>query len=96
MDRTWDNLLYHHEFEAWSKGSNGAFVYHPTLTRDSQSEWTGWRGRLDEWMLDALTLDWATAQAYVCGPVPFMDGAKAMLAKRGITGRARVHEERFS
>lgn len=96
VDRTWDNLLYHHEFEAWVKASNGRFTYHPTLTRDSQPEWTGWRGRLDEWMLEALTIDWATAQAYVCGPMPFMDQAKGMLAKRGLAGRGRVHEERFS
>jgi ferredoxin-NADP reductase len=96
VDRTWDNLLYHHEFEAWAKESNGRFLYHPTLTRDSQPDWTGWRGRLDATMLDSLPLDWATAQAYVCGPMPFMTQAKALLAERGLVGRARVHEERFS
>lgn len=96
VDRTWDNLLYHHEFEAWAKASNGQFVYHPTLTRDSQPEWTGWRGRLEDWMFEALDFNWAMAEAYVCGPLPFMEQAKVLLTKRNLVGRGRVHEERFS
>lgn len=96
VDKTWENLLYHHEFEAWAKASNGRFQYHPSLTRDSHANWTGWRGRMDDWMFDGLALDWATAHAYICGPIPFMDHAKAFLAKRGLAGKPRVHEERFN
>ncbi len=94
--KAWDDLLYHQEFIAWEAASHGRFRYHPALTRDPHPDWAGWRGRLEGWMIDALNVDWAVAHGYVCGPALFMERAKALLAERGVCGRPRFHEERFS
>ncbi len=95
ISKAWDDLLYHQECLAWEAAAGGRFRYHPSLTRDPHPDWTGWRGRLEPWMLDALAVDWANAHAYVCGPPLFMERAKALLEDRGVSGRPRLHEERF-
>lgn len=96
ISKAWDDLLYHQEFLAWQAASGGRFRYHPSLTRDPHPDWTGWRGRLEPWMLEALSFDWASAHGYVCGPPLFMERAKALLAERGVSGKPRFHEERFA
>ncbi len=95
VSRAWDDLLYHQEFSEWERASGGRFRYHPSLSRDPHPDWTGWRGRVEPWMLEALAVDWASAHAYVCGPPLFMERAKALLGERGVSGRPRLHEERF-
>lgn len=51
-------------------------------------------GYLDAAALTALLQDWTHAQAFVCGPAPFMQVAEAALANLGVDA-ARVHVERF-
>ena len=96
MEKMWEDLMYHHEFEAWQKASHGRFLYRPALTRDTHPDWTGWRGHITKDMFESLGVDWSRAHAYVCGPNRFMDEAKILLKERGIEGRSRLHEERYS
>lgn len=93
--KTTEDLLYHQDFLAWQQASSGVFVYHPTLTRDTHSDWRGWRGRLDGEKLDEIVIDWSTAHAYLCGPEMYMSQAKLLMQERGITGKPRLHEEKF-
>ncbi|NDV11214.1 2Fe-2S iron-sulfur cluster-binding protein [Crenobacter caeni] len=51
-------------------------------------------GVLDAASLATLLQGWTHAQAFVCGPVPFMQAAEAALANLGVDA-ARVHVERF-
>lgn len=39
--------------------------------------------------------DWTVADAFICGPQPFMDAAGAALGERGVDA-ARIHLERFA
>ncbi|CAM5262803.1 Ferredoxin:oxidoreductase FAD/NAD(P)-binding protein OS=Stutzerimonas stutzeri OX=316 GN=CXK95_03895 PE=4 SV=1 [Stutzerimonas stutzeri] len=39
--------------------------------------------------------DWSAADAFICGPQPFMDAAGAALGERGVDA-ARIHLERFA
>lgn len=45
--------------------------------------------------LAAVVGPWAAAQAFICGPGPFMDAAVAALAGAGMDG-SRIHVERFA
>ena len=93
--KTREDLLYHQDFQSLAQESQGRFLYLPTLTRDVHPDWTGWRGRLDGEKLGVLALDWQTLHAYVCGPELYMSQAKQLLQERGITGKPRLHEEKF-
>lgn len=96
MEKMWEDLMFHHEFEAWQRVSGGRFRYYPALTRDVHPDWTGYRGHLSEAMFDELSVDWTRAHAYVCGPNRFIDEAKRFLGERGVLGHPRLHEERYS
>jgi stearoyl-CoA 9-desaturase NADPH oxidoreductase len=51
-------------------------------------------GLLDREQLDAACPDWATAEAYVCGPAPLMDAMRELYAEVGAA--ERVHTEAFT
>ncbi len=93
--KTEEDLIYHQEFLRWQAESNGRFRYYPSLTKELRSTWEGRRGRISEAQLDDLEVDWERAHAYVCGPDHYMMEAKTLLAKRGIQGKPRYHEEKF-
>ncbi len=96
VSKTEPELIYHREFIEWAKQSGGKFIYLPSLTQEEGSAWTGMRGRLNPLMLEALELPWQSIHAYLCGPNPFMEDAKRLLQERGVSGKPRLHEERFT
>jgi ferredoxin-NADP reductase len=51
-------------------------------------------GFLDAEQLDAIDPSWRTAETYVCGPAPLMDGARALF--EGAGAGARLHTEAFT
>ena len=64
-------------------------------SRDSGAEpWAGRRGRIDASILAEVVPDAADREAFVCGPGPYMDAVRPLLAEAGVAS-ARMHEESF-
>ena len=90
--RTPDDFAYQPEFRALAK--DGLIALRETVTRDSDPDWRGARGRLDRATLSELVRDPATL-CFVCGPPPLVEEMKALLADLGIpSSRIRMEEWR--
>ena len=64
-------------------------------SRDSEVEtWAGRRGRIDAATLAEVVPDAADRETFVCGPGPYMDAVRPLLAEAGVPS-ARTHEESF-
>ncbi|UVI36008.1 hybrid-cluster NAD(P)-dependent oxidoreductase [Brevibacterium spongiae] len=64
-------------------------------SRDGESEtWAGRRGRIDADTLAEAVPDAADRETFVCGPGPYMDAVRPLLAEAGVP-QARTHEESF-
>ncbi|MGC2938790.1 MULTISPECIES: hybrid-cluster NAD(P)-dependent oxidoreductase [unclassified Brevibacterium] len=64
-------------------------------SRDGESEtWTGRRGRIDTVTLAEVVPDVADRETFVCGPGPYMDAVRPLLAEAGVPS-VRTHEESF-
>jgi ferredoxin-NADP reductase len=88
--RTPDDFAYQPEFRALAK--EGLIALRETVTRETDSDWRGSRGRLDRATLGELVHDPATL-CFVCGPPPLVDEMRSLLADLGIPPpRIRVEE----
>lgn len=56
--------------------------------------WTGLRGRLTRPMLESVVPDLVAREVFTCGPPPFMEAARTILAEVGVDP-GRTHEETF-
>uniref|UniRef100_UPI003B3AD71F flavin reductase family protein n=1 Tax=Brevibacterium sediminis TaxID=1857024 RepID=UPI003B3AD71F len=56
--------------------------------------WTGRRGRIDASTLAEVVPDAADRETFVCGPGPYMEAVRPLLAEAGVAS-ARMHEESF-
>jgi ferredoxin-NADP reductase len=68
---------------------------HFTLTREQPDGWSGYRGRIDRTLIEAVA--WPPGErplVYVCGPTPFVETAASTLVALGHDG-ARIKTERF-
>lgn len=64
-------------------------------SRDSEAEtWAGRRGRIDASTLAEMVPDAADRETFVCGPGPYMEAVRPLLAEAGVAS-ARMHEESF-
>ncbi|KHS51053.1 Nitric oxide dioxygenase [Brevibacterium linens] len=64
-------------------------------SRNSEVEvWAGRRGRIDAATLAEVVPDAADRETFVCGPGPYMDAVRPLLAEAGVPS-ARTHEESF-
>ncbi len=64
-------------------------------SRDSETEaWAGRRGRIDASTLAEVVPDAADRETFVCGPGPYMEAVRPLLAEAGVAS-ARMHEESF-
>lgn len=64
-------------------------------SRDGESgTWTGRHGRIDADTLAEVVPDAADRETFVCGPGPYMDAVRPLLAEAGVP-QARTHEESF-
>lgn len=60
-----------------------------------RGDWHGLTGRLSLPLLSLMAPDFLTREIFVCGPAPYMQAVRAMLAAAGFD-MARLHEESFS
>ncbi len=66
-----------------------------SLTRaESNNRWSGYRGRLDEKMLELAVPDFATRRLFVCGPEAFMSATKSLCESLQFP-MDKYHEESF-
>ncbi len=63
-----------------------------TMTK-AGPDWKGPRGRLTKELLTGAVPDLASRRVHVCGPVPMMDAAKAMLTELGVTAENLKSEQ---
>ena len=56
--------------------------------------WAGRRGRIDAATLAEVVPDAADRETFVCGPGPYMDAVRPLLAEAGVPS-VRTHEESF-
>jgi len=67
---------------------------HVTITMTKPgSDWKGPTGRITKELLTEAVPDLASRRAHVCGPVPMMDAAKAMLTELGVTAENLKSEQ---
>jgi len=91
--RTPDDIIYRHELEmlAAEHGVRLAIV----CEDDSRAErWDGPRGRLSTETLLRVAPDLLAREVFTCGPGPYMEAVRTMLADLG-ADPARCHEESF-
>jgi len=92
--RTWDDVIYRDELDALAARNEGFEVVH-TLTRSQPDGWKGYARRVDTELLGEVA--WPAdsgAQAFVCGPTPFVEAVAAGLVGLGYDP-GRVKTERF-
>lgn len=76
------NLAYHDEFKALAR-SHPNFQYVPTLTRATEFEWSGARGRVQERFLESFQ-GRTDIDVYVCGIPVMVHAVKALLRDGGL------------
>lgn len=91
--RTSDEVIYREELERLAQGPDVKVTF--TLTRQAPAGWQGYRRRIDEGMLGAVS--WPSSEmpsAFVCGPTPLVESVASLLVELG-HDPARVRTERF-
>jgi ferredoxin-NADP reductase len=90
--RTPDEFAYEQELRSLATG--GDIELRQTVTRASEADWTGWRGRLGRDALEELVHDPATL-CFICGPRALVDEMPKLLAELGIP-RERIRIEEWA
>ena len=90
--RTPDEFAYEQEFRGLADA--GAIELRQTVTRASDADWTGPRGRLNRDALEELVHDPATL-CFVCGPLALVHEMPTILTDLGIP-RARIRVEEWT
>jgi len=90
--RTPDEFVYQGEFRALA--AEGLISLRQTVTRGSDLDWDGARGRLDRVMLSELVHDPATL-CFVCGPPALVSEMRMLLGDLGIADE-RIRMEAWS
>jgi CDP-4-dehydro-6-deoxyglucose reductase len=88
-------LLYRDEFETLQSRYH-TFRFLPTLTRPGEA-WTGWTGRVQSHMDEALALlafeDQSTVDIYICGLKEMVDDVRRELKSRGFDRKQIIYEK---
>jgi ferredoxin-NADP reductase len=91
--RSREDVIYFDELERLRTQDDLA-VFH-TLTRSQPPDWAGYSRRIDAAMLgEVLAKSDPTAQVFICGPTPLVEGAAEGLVALGLAP-ARIRTERF-
>lgn len=93
--RSTDDVIFRQELAhiAMRMGSRLKLVIIPGSIRPGQP-WHGPTGHISEGMIRQFVPDFADREVFLCGPGPFMDYARDLLAKAGHPP-ARYHQESF-
>jgi NAD(P)H-flavin reductase len=88
--RTPDEFAFEPEFQALA--ADGVIDFRQTITRDTERDWPGARGRIDRAALAALVHDPQTL-CFICGPTAMVDEMPRLLAEIGVTSeKIRIEE----
>jgi ferredoxin-NADP reductase len=85
------DMLYADELEGLARTAPGVRLVRVFTDQPGTGDLDGF---LSEPQLDAAAPGWAGAEAFVCGPAPLMDTARALFAGRGRAGH--LHTEAFT
>lgn len=92
--RTPADIVFRDEWAAMARRAPNLRVVHLCEADAPFEAWSGFRGRLSAEKLREIAPDFAEREVFVCGPKPFMDGAKGILLALGHDPK-RHHEESF-
>jgi len=92
--RSPDDIIGHHEIQLMALRNKLFAPLILTSTRGSNSTWTGFSGRINRQMLEYAVPDIKERHIYMCGPPPFMDCVRALLAQMNYD-LANLHLESF-
>jgi len=88
--RTPDDFAFADEFQAYA--ASGRLDFRQTVTRETESDWSGARGRIDRAALAGL-VPHAETLCFVCGPAAMVDAMPRLLGALGIAAeRIRIEE----
>ncbi len=92
--RSRDEIIYRDELESLQTDRSGLQVIH-TLTRETSTEWQGYRRRIDLPMLgEVITPLGSDLKAYICGPTAMVESVATGLVTLGVSPR-QIRTERF-
>lgn len=92
--RTLADVVYRRELERLGAAGDG-FALFQTLTRDAPEDWAGYRGRIDQRLLDEVAWPVESAgQTFICGPTRFVEAVATNLVGLGHPAAA-IRTERF-
>lgn len=88
-------ILFRERLEHMANRTPGISLHFVVEELDAFRAWPGYRGRLSQIMLGLMALDYLDREVFCCGPEPFMQGVREMLAALGYD-MARYHQESFA
>ncbi len=90
-NKTQDNIIHRKELDEFEQ--KGVKVVH-TLTREPEdSDWSGYRKRLDQDMLKENLKDLKNKTYFICGPPQMVNSVVDMLKRLGVPGKKIILEE---
>ncbi|MGQ7960587.1 glycine-betaine demethylase subunit GbcB [Pseudomonas sp. SP16.1] len=88
------DIIYHRELEHMASRINN-FSLHLICEKHGLGEaWAGYRGYLNQRMLELIAPDFMEREIFCCGPTPYMSAIKHLLQGNGFD-MSRYHEEAF-
>lgn len=87
-------ILFRERLEHMANRAPGIALHFVVEELDAFRAWPGYRGRLNQIMLGLMAQDYLEREVFCCGPEPFMQGVREMLAALGYD-MSRYHQESF-
>ncbi|MCU1717829.1 glycine-betaine demethylase subunit GbcB [Pseudomonas sp. 5P_3.1_Bac2] len=88
------DIIYHRELEQMAARVDN-FSLHLVCEKHGLGEpWSGYRGYLNQAMLQLMAPDYLQREIFCCGPTPYMAAVKRLLQEQGFD-MAHYHEEAF-
>ncbi|RXT66705.1 glycine-betaine demethylase subunit GbcB [Pseudomonas syringae] len=88
------DIIYHRELEHMASRIDN-FSLHLVCEKHGLGEpWAGYRGYLNQKMLELMAPDFMDREVFCCGPTPYMTAVKRLLQENGFN-MAQYHEESF-
>ncbi|WP_172331492.1 hybrid-cluster NAD(P)-dependent oxidoreductase [Mangrovicoccus sp. HB161399] len=88
------DMIYRQELSLLAQRNHGLKLALVSGTAPASDAWAGFTGRLSLPMLQLIAPDFLDRRIFCCGPAPFMEGVRAMLAEAG-HDTAEYYEESF-
>ncbi|AJE49131.1 hybrid-cluster NAD(P)-dependent oxidoreductase [Celeribacter indicus] len=92
--RTPQDIIFRRELELLASQNAGLRLAFTCETSSASDSWGGFVGRLNLTMLGLMSPDFMNRKVFCCGPGPFMDCVRTMLAEAGFD-MSRYYEESF-